>query len=242
MAGLYGLTPSDNVFNSVLGTASQRTNSNNSALSSMLMTSGNALSDLAMIGNGSFKKLLDSYYKSQENKGVDSPSAKAEKLNLSKASSDAAELADAVSKLRNSDYSVDDKSELKENIKSFVKAYNSVIDSGSEVNDTSVLRNVLWMTQNTSKNAGVLSDLGISVDSKNKLQFDELKLDKADPARIGSVLKGYDSVMGRLEQRSNTINSLAVAAFSGEAASAYSSKGASYKSALNKDSIVDSLI
>lgn len=231
----------NNIFSSVLGKgkASEKESSSNVAsLSSLLSSSSGALSDLSMINNGSYKKLLNAYYDR-----IDNPSEqidKTEKLNLSKANSDASALTKAIGELRSIDIENADTEKVKDTLKNFVDSYNKVIDSGSEVDNTNVLRNVLWMTQGSSANASVLMDLGISITDGNKLKLDESKVDKLSKPAFNSVVGGFGSFMSRLEQRSESIAKAAVNAVGLKTASAYSSDGKDYKSEISPQSVIDS--
>ncbi len=218
---ITGLNSNDyNIFNSLTGASSSKKSSDStSALSGAFgsMVSGSsALGDYSLIQSGAYKKLLNAYYGRNNNstKTV-TEEDKAEMIKLNTANSDASALNSSVSKLMGINISEDNRENLKESLKSVVENYNSVIDSASEVDTTSVLRQALWMTQGTAANAGMLEDLGVSVGENNKLTFDEEKFHKADLSTMKSMFSGNTSFMGRLASRSSQIASAAQNSLSG---------------------------
>ena len=242
---ITGLNSNDyNIFNSLTGASSSKKSSDSaSALSGAFgsMVSGSsALGDYSLIQSGAYKKLLNAYYGRNNNstKTVNEED-KAEMIKLNTANSDASALNSSVSKLMGINISEDNRESLKESLKSVVENYNSVIDSASEVDTTSVLRQALWMTQGTSANSATLTDIGLSVGENNKLTFDEEKFDRADLAVVKSLSSGTSSFMGRLSSRSSQIASAALNALTGTSGSAYN-KSAGYTGS-NSKSFIDTL-
>lgn len=172
----------------------------------------NALGDMALIRSGAYKKLLTAYYKNNSSTTAtkDAVTDETEKNNLVVAKDTAAALKKSANSLMSTDISEENREDLKDKVKAFVKDYNSMLDSGSEVDTESVLRSTLWMTQSTSKNSGLLSDIGISIGTDNKLTLDEEKFDKAQLSSVKTVFKGNDSLVGRTGARADAIAKLAV--------------------------------
>ena len=214
---INGISSSDqNYFSAMLGTNKSTDNNKSSGVDSLLgsgASSGVGLGDYAMIQNGAYKKLLNAYYNKKDTE--ESAGQKAEKIRLTTASSDASGLGQEVNKLLNIAVNEENRETIKENLKSVIEKYNAVIDSASTVDDTSVLRQALWMTQDTSALAVSLSDIGISVGTNNKLTLDESKFDTARLSSIKTLTEGRGSYFGKLSDRSAMLNGAASKAVSG---------------------------
>lgn len=198
-----------------------------SNLTSSVLGSGNSLGDMALIRSGAYKKLLTAYYKNEKSsEAKNTEPDKAEKVKLVTAKSDATKLKESAEALKTSYVSEENRDALKDNLKSFVDSYNALIDSGSAVDNQSVLRNELWMTQMTTKNAGILEDIGIKIGTDNKLSLDEEKFANAQLTTMKTLFNGNDSYMGRVTSRASSIESIAKSeASKGTHASAYTFNG-----------------
>jgi len=211
--------------------SSLSTNSNNPTNSIFGGSSGASssfsLSDYAMIKNGSYGKLMKAYY------GTNTPSTstagkqeteetKAEKLALSQAKTEATGLAKASSALRNHKlYEMKKDKETGElgydmdgiakNVKSFVEAYNKTLDTAAEVDTQSVLKKTLWMISDTKAQDDLLSDIGITIGSDNKLTLNEETLKEADMSKIKTLFAGYGSYADKIYSKASQINNLAYA-------------------------------
>lgn len=213
MSSVFGITSSnDNYFSSVLGTKSS-SQADSSAIGSLL-SSSSSLGDYSLIQSGAYKKLLNAYY-TKKSSDSDSAASKTEKVNLSTANSDATALNNSVGKLMNIDITEENRESLKSSLKDVVEKYNSLIDSASDVDNTSVLRQALWMTQGTSALTKSLTDIGVTIGEGNKLVLDEEKFDKADLNYMKTLFTGKDSFMGKLSSRTNLIASAAQKAVTG---------------------------
>lgn len=241
MTSVFGLNSSgdNNYFNSLSGlNSSKKSSAADSSIFSGMLSGASALGDYSMIQSGAYKKLLNAYY-GREKSGTASETDKKEMINLNTANADASSLNASINKLMGTAVTEENRDTIKENIKSLVENYNSVIDSASEVDNTSVLRQALWMTQGTSANSSTLTDIGLSVGENNKLVFDEEKFAKSDLAVMKSLFTGTGSFMGRLASRSSQIASAAMNALAGTSGSAYNSS-AGY-TGVNSKSIIDTL-
>lgn len=211
-------------FNSYLPKASD-------SKSGQIMNMGtSALGDLALIKSGTYKKLLNAYYgKTGSVQETPSEEVKAEQRNLVQAKDDAESLNKAVAELMKTDFSAENRETLTTNMKNFVKSYNSLIDSGSEVDAKKVLRNVLWMTQSSSVNSGLLTDAGISIGTDNKLSLDETKLAKTDSSVLKTLFTGKGSYADRILQKTSAVSSAAAKIVAdGKSATAYTSSGSDF--------------
>lgn len=213
--------------------------------------SGFSLGDWSMIKGGSYKKLLRAYYKteksgSESEETTETKDAKgkkgvstASKQNMTVAG-DAGDLTSKADKLSElvkkysegfSDASDEKKTSMKDDIykaaSDYVKAYNALIDSASDSDNNSVLRNALSMTKNTKANKKMLEKMGISVNSENKLSIDEKKFKESDMSNFKTMFTGQSSYVSHIKRSTSIINNVAAAAVVNEKrASSYTHTGA----------------
>ena len=228
---INGISSGDsaNYFASMLGTKSSTQKSDSSSGLDALFSSGTSsmsgLGDYAMIQNGAYRKLLNAYYNKKDT-AEETAEQKAEKINLTTSSSDASSLNQDVNKLISINVTEENRASIKDSIKSVVEKYNALIDSASRVDDVKVLRQALWMTQDTAALAATLQDIGVTVGSNNKLTFNEEKFDNAQLSSISTAITGRGSYFGNHADRSAMINNAAQNAVSGTSAkSMYKSNG-----------------
>jgi hypothetical protein len=138
-----------------------------------------------MLKSGSYKKLLNAYYSSQD--AQSETEVKKTITDLTSAKSDASSASSAAKKLAETDFSSDNMDEIVKNVQSFVDSYNELLDSASEVDDRATLRQTLWMTQITEKNSGLLSSIGITIGENNKLELNTDTLKKAADSETKSA-------------------------------------------------------
>lgn len=190
-------------------------------------TSSSALGDMALIRSGSYKKLLNAYYKNESSSQAKNTEVnKEEKIKLVSARGDASALSSSASELMKTELTEENRDKIKESLSSFVENYNKLVESGSDVDTTAVLRNTLWMTQRTSKTAGLLEDIGVTVGSDNKLTLDDEKFSKASLSTMKTLFQGVDSFMGKVVSKADTIAALSgKSASAGSHASAYTNSG-----------------
>ena len=192
---------------------------------------------MSLINSGAYRKLLNAYYSKNPSDESTAAANKKELINLNTANSDASALASSVSKVMSFSADEENRDKIREGVRELVENYNKVIDSASEVDNTSVLRQALWMTQGTSANSVSLSDLGITIGDNNKLSFNEEKFASVDMASIRSAMTGKDSIMGRLATRAGQIASVSLNAINGVSSSSTYNKSAGYSSAESRNVI-----
>lgn len=202
---------------SSLGGNSSNSNSTSGASASMSL-----LSDWASIKNGSYGKLTRAYYNKNPEKAAaefkEEANATLKQNNLT--NSDASKLESDVKAIANNkdlfnkvktkdadgnevmDY---DRSAIADAVKGFVKDYNAVLDSASESDNSSVLRNTLQMTNMTKVNSNMLSAVGIEVGIDNKLTVDEDKLKAADVNSVKSLFSGSGSYASSVGTKASNI-------------------------------------
>jgi len=188
------------------------TGNNNNAAYGIFSGTSSAISDMSLIKSGSYKKLLNAYYaKTGTPKRYASGKAEIDEKtaatdsegSLQSAKSGASDLLDTLDRLgKNSLYTskldekgkpVYDTDKIKSAVKDYVDKYNSFIDSTSSLNSTKMLRKTLEVIKDTKKNAGLLSDIGITIGKDNKLSLDEEKFKKANMSTASTLFKGSGS-------------------------------------------------
>lgn len=213
MAGISGLNSGIN-YSVLFGTSGNSTSSTD--YSSIFNLD---LGDMASVRNGSYGKLLKNYY--AQDKAAKKASIGDSEGKLTEIKKEADELvkkADALSSstLYKTKTVTDDKGVSKEEfadpdklvgaVKDFVKAYNSTIDRAGDSETKSVLRTGGWMANMTSKNANLLSEIGIKVGDNDKLSFDEAVFKKANTTTVKDLLSGYDSYAFQVGTKATSIS------------------------------------
>lgn len=208
-----------------------------SSTSSTSSTSSGGLVDYALIKSGAYKKLMSAYYAEQSS---DESSTDSE-TTLKTTQSSAKDLAKSATVLQKADYSSEDNREdLLEAVKAYVEDYNSLIESTDDLNDTTALRNVLWLTQQTSSNENLLSEIGITINSDNTLSLDEETFNSANLTTMKTLFSGSSSYASQVVTKAAAVYSATASALnSTTTGSAYTSSG-TYTS-LSTGSIIDSL-
>lgn len=220
---------SGNYFASMLGTKSSSKSDSGSGLDALYSAGASSMSglgDYALIQNGAYKKLLNAYYNKKDT--GETTEQKTEKLHLTSSSADANGLNTEVNKLINMNISEDNRESIKDTLKSVVEKYNTLIDSASKVDNVAVLRQALWMTQDTAALAKSLTDVGITVGSDNKLTLDESKFDSAQLSSLNTIMKGRGSYFSKLADRSAALTNAASNAVSGSNAKSLYKPSGSY--------------
>jgi len=211
------------------------------------------IGEYANIKNGTYKRLLKSYYEkynadgtaktdtSSSNKTTSSSkSVYASATNSAKAltnvSDKASELQSAATKLANSKDEV-----TLESVKSLVSAYNATLDATAKVTASSVIQKVDWVQDLGLQNKDALAEVGITFDSENRMQLDEIRFQGIEVKSAQKVFEGTNSFAGQLARKASNLAGAAEVQAT-KAASSYSADGSSYSSdSLNSGSLFDSL-
>ena len=183
-----------------------------------------SLGEYGLIRSGAYKKVVKSYYNSSnKNSGILS----AEEKNANKIAangymtlkSQANTLKDSITSITSkakdlfATKEVDGKATFdSENalkaVQSFVDEYNKLIDNVSDSDDSSILRNGVWMTGETAAYSKVLSEVGIKVGSDNKLSIDANEFANADISSLNTLFSGNSySFAGSILSKATTIAS-----------------------------------
>lgn len=200
------------------------TNNSNSLGTNTVGTGSSIIADYSNIKNGSYKKLLNAYYKKYGNTisetGSNSTSADTTK--------DIKEIMDSSKKLEESASallekgkdSVFNKKSLKEgdtkkeydtdeiykSVQSFVKNYNDLVKKAGDSNTESVLRNEANLVKYTSANEKLLSKIGIGINSDNTLSISEDTFKKSDMNTVKSIFNDAGSYGYRAKSYATQIN------------------------------------
>ncbi len=168
------------------------------------------LANYASIKNGSYKKVLNAYYKNQKAEKAASKQEDPSKLTTMKATADALKKAsDALrdgklwqkKKITTKDGETGEETTtedydwdaIKKAIGTFVDAYNDVVDKAGDSNVTGVLQNGAWMTSQAKKMGGILASAGVSIGTDNKLSFDSDKIKDIPIHTLQNVFGGANS-------------------------------------------------
>ncbi|MCR4656076.1 MAG: hypothetical protein K5770_07610 [Lachnospiraceae bacterium] len=181
-------------------------------------------SDYASIKNGSYGKLVRSYYRNEKNEKAAAANEKSS-ANLSSVRSGADSLKSAAEALgdpklwekkkirtKNGETGEEEEKEdydleaITNAVKSFADAYNSVIDSAGNSDSKDVLRNAGWMVGDTEKTAKLLQKAGIFVGSDNKLSVNEDKLKEANIGTLKLLFTGHNSFADKVSQKASSIS------------------------------------
>ena len=208
---------------------------------------GFSLTDYASIKNGSYKKVLKSYYAQQDAERLAQKGDSSQKLTLIKSAADslkksAETLNDASlwekKKIKKKDEKTGEETEVEDYdwdaitkaVKSFVDDYNKLIEKAGNSGTKEILRNAKWLTGIVDSNSRLLEKIGITVTGEgNKMELDEEALKKSDITTLKSLFTGYGSLTDKISQKAvNTGN--AAARTSG---AAYTSSG-KYSDTLSK--------
>lgn len=208
--------------------------SNSTTGSSSILGGSFSLVDYATIKNGSYSKLMKAYYgqnssnvsNSSVNKIVTGNSKDESKTitalqsasdSLTKAAEDLLKTGkDSV--FAEKDITVKDENGVEttqkgydtdaiyKKVSAFVDAYNSVLSSAADSNNSRVLSTAANMTTQTVAHEKMLEKIGISIGEDNKLSIDEKTFKEADMASVKSMMNGIGSYAYGVQTKASFIN------------------------------------
>ncbi|MDE6608826.1 MAG: hypothetical protein K2K54_13905 [Lachnospiraceae bacterium] len=213
-------------------------------------SSGNLLSDYASIKNGSYGKLLKSYYAKQDAESASASGDSRQKLTLMRSSADSLKKsADALNnsslwekkKIKKKDEETGEETEVEDYdwdsitkaVKSFIDDYNSVVEQAGGSDTKNVLRNAMWMTGITDSTENLLLKAGITIGKGNKLELDEDLLKEADVTTLKSLFTGHGSFADKISQKAGSLSNAAANAAAKVKGTTYTSSG-NYSDTLSK--------
>ena len=202
------------------------------------------LSDYASIKNGSYGKLMKSYYALDEEEATkdkksknDTDDTDATIRNIKSASDDLKDSAAALysskglfAKDANGEYDMD---AIYEKVNAFIEDYNSMIGSVGSAETESIANAGASVVNNTSNNIDMLSKLGISVSGADfTLSIDKEKFMKSNIADVKSMFSGVGSFAYQVGAKASRIYSMVEDKVSG---SGYKSSRPETSSSTSKD-------
>ena len=180
-------------------------------------------SDYASIKNGSYRKLMKSYYAEQKAPAKEkTPSVNnkskeqtADKTGLTQMKKEADGLKSAADALNNDDlwkqtdgkYDID---KITSAVKTFVNEYNDTLTQASKVNSKEIAQDVRYMNSMTNTMSKALSKIGVTVGTDGKLSVNEDELKKANVTSIKSLFTGAVSYGSQTADRASEISRDAV--------------------------------
>lgn len=181
-------------------------------------------SNYASIKNGSYGKIVKSYYAEQtkasgSNKTSTVKPAKKEetvdKTGMAKMKKESDELRSAAEALNeedlwkqnNGEYDMD---KIISAIKKFASEYNDVENQASKVSSKDIAQDVKYMGSMTSTMSKALSKVGISVGTDGKLSVNEDEMKKANVSSIKSLFTGVVSYGSQIADKAGEISKDAV--------------------------------
>jgi hypothetical protein len=189
------------------------------------------LSTYSLIKSGSYFKLMQSYYSTDEGKSSAIKSSTSTSKDSTKtlasienASDDLTESAEALYKTgtkslfnKKSVTGEDGKTTegydtdaIYKAVNSFVSDYNSLVSAAGKTETTKIANAAAAMVNATSKNSSLLDSVGISINSKDyTLSIDEDAFKKADMSTVKSLFNGTGSYAYSVAVKSSMIGSYA---------------------------------
>lgn len=219
---------------------------------SSVSSTASLLSDYASIRNGSYTKLLRSYYNKIDSEDSDKASTTTKKTTTADRLTNSQLLSEkeAAGKLRSSAAelvqtgkdSLFNKKEVKGKdgtvskdydtdaiysaVSDFVKNYNSTVEALGNSSTSSVLNSGNRMVSYTNAMAKSLSKVGITVGLNNKLTLDEEKFKAADMSNVKTLFNGIGSYAYSVSASASSMANAASAQLSQRNGGLYTSTGA----------------
>lgn len=171
------------------------------------------LTDLKMIQSGVYKKAIKSVYAKEgsdafseavKNTISGSGTTDSEK-SLSSLKSGATSLYSASKDLRNFNFDKATDDEIASKLDSFVKSYNSTLNSSKNLNSYGILQTQVWATEKMEASESSLAKVGISINDNNTLSLDKSALKSADKSVLKSLFNGSGSLADSINQKASSL-------------------------------------
>ena len=182
-------------------------------------------SDYASIKNGSYGKLMKSYYAEQKkvaepdkktnSKTNNKKEAAVDKTGLTQMKKEADGLKSAAEALNKEELwkQTDGKYDMEKissAVKSFANEYNNTLAQASKVNSKEIAQDVRYMSSMTNTMSKALSKIGVTVGVDGKLSVNEDELKKANVSSIKSLFAGSVSYGSQTADKASDISKDAV--------------------------------
>lgn len=195
---------------------------NSGTKNSTAAPSNNLFADWASIQNGSYGKLTKAYYgKHSQSVDMDEDEVKTAVRTNNSLKAEHTDLRKAISDIRDAESVFTDKIKTKDAngnevedydydkiyklLKSFADSYNGTLDKGVESDNKTILRNTLQMTHMTSTHSKLLSSVGITVGSDNKMTVSEADVKKASMTALKTLFVGMGSYAESIDNNASNI-------------------------------------
>ncbi len=187
------------VYSSLLGGASTSAGS--------LLGNSSLLADYASIKNGSYGKMLKSYYAKQlaEIDDSDNGSGSKKAAKDTTTASAANTLNKSASALNNLNYSEDNIDEIYGKVSTFIDDYNSMIKNASQSELSSVNSQANILNNTTYSNYKMLAKAGITMNFDRTLSINEDTFKKADMSTLKTLFKGSNSFADKVADKASAI-------------------------------------
>ena len=185
-----------------------------------------SLGDYNTIKSGSYRKLLNAYYREEDVEGNRTQSLSDSNKTNTAAKKEFTQIKQTTDELQSSAsvllkkgegavYDKNDRTELISSVKSFVNDYNNVIKKAGDSSDERVLAKTLSMVNNTKAYSNSLEQIGITVKEDNTLALNSEKLEKASIETVQNLLQSTSSYVGQTVQKAAQIGAAAQSASAG---------------------------
>ena len=172
------------------------------------------LTDYASIKNGSYGKMMKSYYAKikEEDDTSSSKSSSKEKETDAASASAARKFYETATGMSGLDYSADNIDELYEKVSAFVKDYNSMMTAASKSSNSTVKAQADALNDYTYQNYKLFSKIGITMNADRTLSIDEDIFKKVDEKTgatnvptLTTLFKGIGSFADKAADRASKI-------------------------------------
>lgn len=186
------------------------------------LNSGNSmgsinLSDYASIKNGTYKKLLKSYYAEQKPEVTNTKSASKKKNDVSVDSTGLSAMKKEAEELKSSAEALNkddlwkandgkyDTDKIYSAVKAFTDNYNDVLTQSGKVNSKDISQDMKYMKSLTDTMSKALSKIGITVESDGKMNVNEDTVKKANVTSIKNMFGGAVSYGSQIADKASSI-------------------------------------
>ena len=172
------------------------------------------LSDYASIKNGSYGKMMKSYYAKvkEEDETSSSKSSSKEKETDAASASAARKFYETATGMSGLDYSADNIDELYDKVSAFVKDYNSMMTNASKSKNSAVQAQADALNDYTYQNYKLFAKIGITMNADRTLSIDEDTFKKVNEKTgstnvptLTTLFKGIGSFADKAADRASTI-------------------------------------
>ena len=172
------------------------------------------LSDYASIKNGSYGKMMKSYYAKvkEEDETSSSKSSSKEKETDAASASAARKFYETATGMSGLDYSADNIDELYDKVSAFVKDYNSMMTNASKSKNSAVQAQADALNDYTYQNYKLFAKIGITMNADRTLSIDEDTFKKVNEKTgatnvptVSTLFKGIGSFADKAADRASKI-------------------------------------